>query len=302
MQTTEHSGSNNYRLVPIEASRRLKNGPLYTYLALLFKSDFQTHRSAVDEETLAEITGFTERTVSNHIKYMEKAGLVEVTRTQYKRTVRKNYYEIVHPEKDFIICSESLLDLEIAGLPLDEQSELKGLLLMVKCLCVNNCNFTYYSYEKMAANLGIGLTTVKKLMPQLIDRALVEPLQGRTGYRITGPWFDKGNTYPFPKGTPERYRYIYTYIMLHCHKLGVECPEYSRDHIAPIATQVWYDGEQRRLHTHEPELMERYDLPTVLDDRLPSLKEPVGSLAYFTRVLVNKPVTTQKEEVRSYTL
>ena len=298
IRTNEH----NYRLVPIEAAQKLKNGPLYTYLVLLFKSDFYTHCSEVNEETLATITGFAQKTIGNHLAKMEEAGLIQIIRTRPSKCRKKNYYRIVHPKKNFIICDSELIEMTIGNMTLKEESELKGFLLMVKCLCVNNCNITYYSYERMAQHLGIRLTTIKKYMPRLIEHRLVERLTRQTGYRILATCFDKGNTYPFPEGTPATYRYIYNCIMHHCHKLGIECPDYRREDISAIATKVWYDADERNLHMDDAELMARYDLPTVLEDRLPSVSGDIGSLAYFAKLLANKPVRVENTSPQAYVL
>lgn len=294
--------SENYRLVPIEAARRLSNKALYTYVVMLFKSDFNTYHSAVNQDTVAAITGRCQRTVGNHVEKMEQAGLVKVTRTQLERERKKDYYDFARPAKDFIICDHSLIDMELEGLTLEQQSDLKGFLLMVKCMCVNNCNFTYYSYKQMASKLGIGETAIKKLMPQLIERGLVERLTHRTGYRILTTCFDKGNTYPFPEDTPKRYRSIYNDIRWWCHERGMECPAYKQEYISAIATEEWMDSEERRTHRNDAERMARYDLPTVLTARLPHLTEAPQSLAYFVQVLVNKQVTAPTDETHTLVL
>lgn len=292
----------NYRLVPIEASKKLKHRPLYTYLVLLFKSDFHTHRSEVTEETLARITGFSQEAISDYIVKMEEARLVEVTRTYTAQNQKKNYYRIAHPEKNFIICEHSLIEMEIGDMPLKVQSALKGFLLMVKCLCVNNCNITYYSYERMHPHLAIGKTTVKGLMPRLIEHRLVERFTHGTGYRILATCFDKGNTYPFPDGTPERYRSIYNDIRQWCQERGLECPEYKQEYISAIATETWMDAAERKQYKDDADRMARYDLPTVLTARLPHLTEAPQSLAYFVRVLMNKQVTPIPEETNTLVL
>lgn len=292
----------NYRLVPIEAAQKLKNGPLYTYLVLLFKSDFYTHRSEVNEETLATITGFAQKTIGNHLAKMEEAGLIQIIRTRPSKCRKKNYYRIVHPKKNFIICDSELIEMTIGNMTLKEESELKGFLLMVKCLCVNNCNITYYSYERMAQHLGIGLTTIKKHMPRLISHQLVEGLTRQTGYRILVTCFDKGNTYPFPEGTPEVCRTIYNDIRQWCHEQEMMCPPYLHECISAIATHYPCTRDELKANMHDEAFMNRYSVLTVLRSRIPNPPQKVESLQYFVKVLLSKTADLTPEEEKSFIL
>lgn len=294
--------SDNYRLVPIEAARRLSNKALYTYVVMLFKSDFNTYHSAVNQDTVAAITGRCQRTVGNHVEKMEQAELVKVTRTQLERERKKDYYDFARPAKDFIICDHSLIDMELEGLTQEQQSDLKGFLLMVKCMCVNNCNFTYYSYKQMASKLGIGETVIKKLMRQLIEHGLVERLTHRTGYRILGPWFDKGNTYQFPKGTMQLYKDVYNDILAFCHERGMECPPYDKHYVGIIAAQYCVETKTLMDGTLPEDFVEANRVLFQLRKRLPHMTEAPQSLAYFEKVLTNKQVPKPVNETHTFVL
>lgn len=294
--------SENYRLVPIEAARRLSNKALYTYVVMLFKSDFNTYHSAVNQDTVAAITGRCQRTVGNHVEKMEQAGLVKVTRTQLERERKKDYYDFARPAKDFIICDHSLIDMELEGLTLEQQSDLKGFLLMVKCMCVNNCNFTYYSYKQMASKLGIGETAIKKLMPQLIERGLVERLTRQTGYRILVTCFDKGNTYAFPEDTPEVCRTIYNDIRQWCHEQEMMCPPYLHECISAIATHYPCTRDELKAKMHDEDFMNRYSVLTVLRNRIPNPPKKIESLQYFVKVLRSKTADLTPEEKHEFLL
>lgn len=289
-----------YRLIPRRAAQVLTPEQLYTYFVLTTYTDFHTHRSEVLEDTLVAQVGYEQSTVSKYIKAMESEGFVSITRTYGAGGVshkKKNHYYVPAPMKDFIIVSTSLRDENWEPLTLKEQTSVKGFLLMFKCLCLNNCNDTLYSINQIYKLVKVGRDKAQDLMRLLIQMRFAAPLEHRfTGYRILGPWFDKGNLYPFPDGTPERYRSIYNDIMQWCHERGMECPEYKQEYISAIATETWMDAAERKLYKDDADRMARYDLPTVLTARLPHLKEAPQSLAYFVRVLVNKQVTPTVDE------
>lgn len=292
----------NYRLIPRRAARVLTPEQLYTYFVLTTYTDFHTHRSEVLEDTLASQVGVKQGAISKYIGAMEREGFISVTRT-YSGHKKKNHYYVPAPTKDFIIVDVSLRDEDWAPLTVKEQASAKGWLLMFKSLCLNNCNDTLYSINQMHTLVKIGRDKAQSLMRLLMEKDFAAPLEERfTGYRILGPWFDKGNTYQFPKGTPKYLRDIYNDLLRWCHKRGFECPPYRKEDISMIAGIGWATPEERRLHKDDPDFMARYDLPTVLTARLPHMTAAPQSLAYFVKVLMNKPVDTAKPETHTFVL
>ena len=276
-----------YRLFPISLGKQLSNKGAYIYLLLLFKSDYNTGESNVLLETLSKEAGYDTDTISG---YLHKAKeYVDITRQFIKaengQPKTKNFYKVHIPSKDFIMVSRSFLELHFDNLTLKEETGIKGFILLVKCICLNCCNLTFYSLREMAARLSLSYGTIQKYMKKCIELKLIEPHKGC--YRITLDCFDKGNTNYFPKDTLPLYKEIYNTIDLFCQTKGLETPPYKRELIGQIAVEYPYT-EQDLKQANDIELIKRNSVKYQLAQRLPNLNEPVNSLNYFVKVLTNK--------------
>ena len=280
---------NYYRLFPINLGKQLSNKEAYVYLLLLFKSDYNTGESNVLLETLSEAARYDTDTVSDYLHKAEKYGYVDITRKyikgEYGESKTKNFYKVHIPSKDFFMVSRSFLDLHFDNLTLKEETDIKGFILLVKCICLNNCNLTLYSLREMAAHLSISYATIQKNMKKCIELKLIEP--HKDGYRITLDCFDKGNSNYFPKGTPPHYKEIYNTIDLFCQTKGLETPPYKKELIGQIAVEYPYT-EHDLKQVNDIEFIKRHSVKYQLAQRLPNLNEPINSLNYFVKVLTNK--------------
>ena len=276
-----------YRLFPISLGKQLSNKGAYIYLLLLFKSDYNTGESNVLLETLSKEAGYDTDTISGYLHKVK--GYVDITRQFIKaengQPKTKNFYKVHIPPKDFIMVSRSFLDLHFDNLTLREETDIKGFILLVKCICLNCCNLTFYSLREMAANLSISYGTIQKYMKKCIELNLIERHKGC--YKITLNCFDKGNTNYLPKGTPPLYKEIYTTIDLFCQTKGLETPPYKKELIGQIAVEYPYT-EHDLKQANDIELIKRYSVKFQLAQRLPNLNEPINSLNYFVKVLTNK--------------
>ena len=280
---------NYYRVFPINFGNQLSNKGAYIYLLLLFKSDFKTGESNVLLETLSEATGYKTDAVSDYLHKAKRLGYVDITRQFIKakngQPKTKNFYKVHIPSKDFIMVSRSLLEMHFDNLTLKEETDIKGFILLIKCICLNNCNLTFYSLKEMAKHLKISYSTIQKYMKKSIELKLIERHKGC--YRITLDCFDKGNTSYFPKGTPPLYKEIYNTIDLFCQTKGLETPPYKKELIGQIA--VKYPCTQQDLkQLNDIELIKRHSVQYQLAQRLPNLDKPINSLNYFVKVLTNK--------------
>ena len=93
------SDTSGYRIFPISISENLSNKEAYTYLSLLFKSDYETGESNVLLETLSKETGYDSETVSDYLHKAERYGYIKITqKTCGKKedgsTKTKNFYKI----------------------------------------------------------------------------------------------------------------------------------------------------------------------------------------------------------------
>lgn len=280
---------NYYRVFPISLGKQLSNKEAHVYLLLLFKSDYNTGESNVLLETLSKEAGYNADTVSGYLHKAKRLGYVDITPQYIKaengQPKTKNFYKVHIPPKDFIMVSRSFLDLHFDNLTLKEETDIKGFILLVKCICLNNCNLTFYSLREMAKHLKISYATIQKNMKKCINLKLIEP--HKDGYRIMLDCFDKGNTNYFPKGTPPLYKEIYTTIDLFCQTKGLETPPYKKELIGQIAVEYPYT-EHDLKQANDIELIKRYSVKFQLAQRLPNLNEPINSLNYFVKVLTNK--------------
>lgn len=296
----------NYRLIPRRAAQVLTPEQLYAYFVLTTYTDFRTHRSEVLEDTLAAQVGVKQGTISKYIAAMAREGLVSVTRTYGAGGVahrKKNHYFVPAPMKDFIIVDVKLRDDDWAPLTVKEQASAKGWLLMVKCLCLNNCNDTFYSVNQMYRLVNVGRDKAQSLMRLLIEKNFAAPLEEHfTGYRILGPWFDKGNTYQFPKGTMQLYKDVYNDILTFCHERGMECPPYDKHYVGIIAAQYCVETKTLMSGTLPEDFVEANRVLFQLHKRLPHLTEAPKSLAYFEKVLTNKQVPKPVHETHTLVL
>lgn len=280
---------NYYKVFPISLGKQLSNKEAHVYLLLLFKSDYNTGESNVLLETLSKEAGYNADTVSGYLHKAKRLGYVDITPQYIKaengQPKTKNFYKVHIPPKDFIMVSRSFLDLHFDNLTLKEETDIKGFILLVKCICLNNCNLTFYSLREMAKHLKISYATIQKNMKKCIKLKLIEP--HKDGYRIMLDCFDKGNTNYFPKGTPPLYKEIYTTIDLFCQTKGLETPPYKKELIGQIAVEYPYT-EHDLKQANDIELIKRYSVKFQLAQRLPNLNEPINSLNYFVKVLTNK--------------
>lgn len=295
---------NYYRVFPINLGKQLTNKEAYIYLLLLFKSDYKTGESNVLLETLSEGTGYSADTVSGYLHTAEKLGFLDITR-EYTKTGNeqpktKNFYKVHIPPKNFIMVSKSFIDLHFDNLTLKEETDIKGFILLVKCICLNCCNQTFYSLRKMAAHLKISYSTIQKCMNRCIEMKLIKPY--KNGYIIMLDCFDKGNTNYFPKGTPPLYKDIYNTIDLFCQTKGIATPPYKRKFISMIAAK--YPETERDLQKYNDiEVIKKYSLRFQLAQRLPNLEGDINSLNYFVKVLTNKVYTIKpKKEPMHFTM
>lgn len=293
----------DYRIFPLRAGKLLAHSEAYSYLLLLFKTDYETGRSNVLLETLARETGFSEATVSSHLHRAQELGLVDITR-QYIKPDRgapktKNFYQVYFPQKDFIIVDRSFLGLRIPLAELKQETALKGFLLQLKCLCLNNCNLTYYSLHEMAKVLKISYGTIQKYMSLAIAYGLVERLDG--AYRVLPPCFDRGNTGYFPKGTQQLYKDIYNSIDLFCQTRGLPTPPYKAELVGQLAVRYPYT-ERELEECSDAGIITRYSLRHQLATRLATMQQPAQSLNYFVKALTGKdydiPAPKKKGEFR----
>lgn len=284
------SETKGFRLFPIDIAQYLSNKEAYVYLLLLFKSDYKTGESNVLLETLSNEAGYSAGTVSDYLHKAQEYGFVNISskpcgKKETGSPKTKNFYKVDKPSKDFIVVNREFLDLHIESLSLKEETDIKGFILLIKCICLNNCNFTYYSLREMDKHLKISYATIQELMVKCKKLNLVT--KDKRCYRIMLDYFDLGNTGYFPKNTHYIYKDIYNAIVQFCATKGVKAPPYKKHYISAIATE--YTITRKELSKmSDMEFIKKNHIGYQLSQRLPHLSEPINSLNYFVKVLLNR--------------
>ena len=135
----------NYTIIPkkiIEYKSNSKLLDIYTFACIKSKMDYKKGISKINKKTLSNVFNIPERTSSNTIIRLEEQKLLTIERKLYEnknaniksKTILKNYYKFdLCPEHYFFVCNEFLT----SNLP----KEIKGFLLIIKAICLNNTNF-----------------------------------------------------------------------------------------------------------------------------------------------------------------
>lgn len=294
--------SENYRVFPIDLASKLNNKEAMTYLQLLFKSDFKTGESNVLLETLSELSGYDSETASSHLhKVAEESDYLKIERKFIGRDSgkpkTKNFYTVKIPTMNFIMVDRGFLDFEIDGLSKKSQHDLKGFILLIKCVCLNNTNITKYSLRQIAPKIGLSFSTIQNYMKKCIEFGYIERENGY--YKIILPYFDKGNDKHFPIGTPDLYKDIYRSISNYCIKKNCATPPYNKNCISRIAVKFPYmDSDLTDIE--DKALMEQYSITRQLEIRIPNLPDKIDSLNYFVKILTNDIVRNNDKSDIAY--
>ena len=145
-----------------------------TFLALAQKSDYNTYRSAVCEQTLADMLQIDVSTVRRHIAHMVKARLVR-RHTVTKPFHRKNLYQLATAHYCRIDAGRLL------SLPLPLRH--KGFAAQLKTLCLNATNLCMLPATEIAQQLGMARRTAETYLRDLVQMGLL--MRTTRGYELT---------------------------------------------------------------------------------------------------------------------
>lgn len=169
-----------YRIIPASLAIGLTTNEAYTYFCLLAKSDYNTYISHVKLETLSQLTGISKTEyISKHIEKLIKKGLLRKDTQQNignKGVFNTCTYYLYKPQTDWIRIDLDLLEENIPN-------KLKAFLILLKCICLNNTNYTGYNKSEISKKLNISRPTLNSYLNQCIDKELIKEEQ--SGYTIT---------------------------------------------------------------------------------------------------------------------
>ena len=269
----------NYRIISKDLLIRLTNKEAYTFCCIVLNADMEKYISHIKQETLVSLTGYSSKSISNYIKKMEKIGLLSVQtdkRKGEKGVFNSNTYYVNKPSINYFRVEYDFL---LENIPAD----IKGYLLLMKCIGYNGSNHILYSLNKIAEGelLNIGLSKMKSLNRDAIDLQAIK--KEKDGYRIMDAFIYEDspkekvqtNNY-FEKEIVEYYNLLVKYLK----KKGIVPPKYEREAMYTIFK-----------HIPDPQVFTK-----MMDKRVFQVNE-IYSLDYLIKVLgIKKVQKAEKKE------
>ena len=147
---------------------KLKPKEAYLFYCLALKANLKTYESYIKQKTLAKEYGIKDvDQIREWLYNFQSEGLVRIVKTnikgQYGKFQRCRYF--LNTEH-YVLISELLKDEPISR-------QLKGFLILLKCLCLNGTNTTKYSQNQLAKELGISTGTISNYMKQAIANGYI---------------------------------------------------------------------------------------------------------------------------------
>ncbi len=277
----------NYIVISKEIAYKLignnKNRDAYVYAYLKLCSDFKTGISNVKERTLSELTGIPEGSISEAIGRLKEAELLKVEDYFFRGTntpvTRNRYYFDLNPADFFYVRNEFFYE--------DTEDELKGFLLRLKAICINDTNFTLYSVNRIAEELHSDNKTVRKYLDLGIEKRRIKEL--KKGFAIL-------DSHILPRWcTDTRQDEIYDTISRYCILKGIIPPPMDKGLLGQLAVMFPESdaGVSDRVH-EQPDRLDaiknKYSLPRNLERKCRRLPKRIESLDYFITALGGKEV------------
>lgn len=239
---------------------------------------FQTGESHVTQEKLVTLTGLPLRTIQSITSRLRETNLINVETLQ-KGKQKFNVYRFNLKPTNFFFVNNSFYYTNI------EQKE-KGLLLLIKSLCINNTNTTLYNRTKIAEELGQDRGVVSKLINTLIDKNML--LELSNGFQLPANYFplyskDKSSNYEYEKLRSED-KFVLDSILELCNNKRTIL--FTPD-LQPLkAIFAHYPFLRKNIENlNDEDFIKKHFLPVVLKTRCVTLPEKIESLQYFLKVL-----------------
>lgn len=158
-----------YRKITSNIAGKLNLLEAYLFYCLALCSDCYTMESHVKQENLANFYGIKKTDqIREWLHKFESLGLVRIDKTdvygQYGKFNRCSYQS---DTEHYVLITNKLYDEPISR-------ELKGFLILLKCLCLNGTNTTLYSQNRLAEELNLSTGTISKYINEAIDKGYVK--------------------------------------------------------------------------------------------------------------------------------
>ena len=271
---------NNYK------TGKNKNLDIYLYAYIKLCSDFKTGISHATEKKIHELTGIALRTMQSAISRLRKTDLIYIE-TKHDGEKRHNTYFFNKKPENFFYVDNSLFHV-------DMDVKLKGLLLLVKSLCINNTNTTLYNKTTIAKTIGQDRTNVSKMINELIEKDML--------IEINGAFVLPANYFPF-YSKEKQSKYNYEKFNRYDEFVLNSILEICRDKntvlfVSNLEPLEWifacFPILEKDVENLDNEKKMVCYLPEVLKSRCSTLPHKIESLNYFLEVLnIKKPEQTK---------
>lgn len=251
-------------------------------------TDYRTGKSHVSQEKLFELTRIPVRTIQSITSRLRKTELINVE-TKQIGLKRLNVYCFELNPSNFFYVNNSFYYTDV------EKTE-KGLLLLIKSLCINNSNTTLYKRTEIAKLIGQDRNTVSILINKLIEKNML--LEIDCGFVLPANYFP---IYSKDKQSKFNYEKVSSFDEFALNSILDFCNSKHTVLFTPDLTPLkWIFAKYHLRETDivglENEIIESYYLPRVLEKRCEILPQKIESLNYFLTVLNIEYVERKKSE------
>lgn len=159
----------SYRKITSNIAGKLNLLETYLFYCLALCSDCNTMESYIKQDNLTNFYGIKKTDqIREWLHKFESLGLVMIDKTdvygQYGKFNRCSYQS---DTEHYVLITNKLYNEPISR-------ELKGFLILLKCLCLNGTNTTLYSQNQLAEELNLSTGTISKYINEAIDKGYVK--------------------------------------------------------------------------------------------------------------------------------
>lgn len=237
---------------------------------------YKTGKCHARQVRINELTGIKIRTIQSCISRLRTTPHLTVE-TAREGKKKMNIYSFEQNPKHWFQVKNEIFYTEKGVKEI-------GFLLLIKSLCLNDTNTTFYSCNKISEELGQSRKTVSKLIDSLIEKNMLLAL--KSGYQVSANYFP-----PIFKNDYEKF--VYDSIISLCQERDSILFSHNFEALKVIAAK--YPFKQKDFEKLDKEDLKRYYLPQILQDRCPTLPDKIESLGYFSNVLNIESVKSDKD-------
>lgn len=177
----------NYTTISNDITNKLDSADTYRFTCLTFTP----RKDGYTDSTFKQIGQYinnavpeSEETVKDFVKRLKTSEVITIDEVWIDGKRRNKFY-IPNPETHFIIVNKELLELDLS-------IKLKGFMIQLFSLTLNNsfdCNF---SLNKIVTLIKVSKPTASKYLKELIDLGHI--IKTESGYRLSSLYFSIGTS------------------------------------------------------------------------------------------------------------